>query len=121
VILADSSVWIDHLRSGNAELSAFLQDDRILVHPFVIGELACGNVPNREAVRRDLELLPGALVAHHAEVMHFVNEGKLWGIGIGWIDAHLLASARLSNCSLWTFERALERAAARLGAGHTSP
>jgi hypothetical protein len=89
-----------------------LSEALVLVHPFVVGELACGNLRNRARILSDLEALPCALFATHEEVMRLVEHQKLWGLGIGWIDAHLLASALLSNCQFWTLDRRLVRAAA---------
>jgi predicted nucleic acid-binding protein len=116
--LADASVWIGHFRSVNDEFGALVEDQQIAVHPFVIGEISCGKLRQRERVLRYLELLPAAVVARHNEVLHLVDRQRLWGTGIGWVDAHLLASACLSNCTLWTLDKALQRAAARVGAAY---
>ena len=83
-----------------------------MVHPFVMGELACGNLKNRARILNDLEALPSAVAATQQEVLRLVESRKLWGLGIGWIDAHLVASALLSNCQLWTLDGKLVRAAA---------
>jgi len=114
VILVDTSVWIDHLRTGSPRLSTLLQDGLVLTHPFVIGELACGRLQRRDEVLTLLSVLPGVTVADHGEVLEFVDRQRLHGRGIGWIDAHLLASARLSASSLWTFDRPLHRVAVAL-------
>jgi hypothetical protein len=108
MILVDSSVWIDHLRSGNAALSAALEQGLVLTHPFVVGELACGNIANRREVMALLRNLSVAPVATHAETLVFIEARSLMGRGIGYIDAHLLASAALSDgARLWTKDRRL--------------
>jgi len=108
MILVDSSLWIDHLRSGNAALSAALDAGLVLTHPFVIGELACGNIGNRHEVLDLLGNLSMAPVATDAEVLAFIEARSLMGCGIGYIDAHLLASAALSgDAALWTRDRRL--------------
>jgi predicted nucleic acid-binding protein len=112
--LVDTSVWIDHLRVGNSRLASFLQDALVLTHPFVIGELACGRLENREQVLILLRVLPAAEMAEHNEVLGFAERYRLYGRAIGWIDAHLLASARLSAAALWTLDRPLHRVATSL-------
>ena len=114
MILVDTSVWIDHLRHGNARLSALLEDGLVLLHPFVVGELALGHLRRRTEVLGLLSELPLAKAAEHAEVLEFVQRHGLAGSGIGWVDAHLLASAALSRAALWTLDRRLVRAATRL-------
>jgi predicted nucleic acid-binding protein len=116
--LVDTSVWVDHLRRGDAGLVELLEAGRVLSHRFVIGELACGTLRNRREVLALLRELPDAPPAEHDEVMRLVNERNLAGRGLGWIDAHLLASALLANCRLWTRDRALAAAAADL---HLTP
>jgi predicted nucleic acid-binding protein len=111
MILVDTSVWIEHLRAGQAELAALLNEGVVLTHPFVIGELACGSLRHRARILADLAALPAAVTATDAEVLRFVEEHKLHGLGIGWIDAHLLASALITNCRFWTLDRRLERSA----------
>ena len=96
-------------------LAELLSQGLVLVHPFVVGELACGNLRNRARILTDLGALPCAISATHEEVMRLVEDRKLWGLGIGWIDAHLLASTLLSDCQLWTTDRRLVRAAAAAG------
>ena len=113
--LVDTSVWIDHWRRGNARLVAVLESGRVALHPFVIGELSCGSLPKRATTIRLLEALPQLAVARHTEVMSFVEHERLAASGIGWTDAHLLAAARLSSTPVWTLDRALGRAAKRLG------
>jgi predicted nucleic acid-binding protein len=115
MILADTSVWVSHLRKSERRLAAVLTDGLILVHPFVIGEIACGNLENRSTVLTNLQELPQARTASHGEVLHLVERHRLWGRGIGWIDAHLLASARVTGCRLWTLDRRLDAVARQLG------
>lgn len=115
MILVDTSVWVDHFRFGNAKLDDILDEGLAFTHPFVIGELACGNLRNRSRILTDLQALPIAICADHSEVLNMLDEHRLWGKGIGWIDSHLLASARLSDCRLWTLDGSLDRAAAAVG------
>lgn len=112
MILVDTSVWIAHFRTGGSKLGDLLGQALVMVHPFVMGELACGNLKNRARILNDLEALPSAVAATQQEVLRLVESRKLWGLGIGWIDAHLVASALLSNCQLWTLDGKLVRAAA---------
>lgn len=115
MILVDTSVWVSHLRKSEPRLAALLTDGLVLIHPFVIGEIACGNLRNRNTVLRHLQALPLALTASRSEVLQLVERHRLWGRGIGWIDAHLLASARLTGCRFWTLDRRLDAAARLLG------
>jgi predicted nucleic acid-binding protein len=115
VILVDTSVWIDHLRSGDTVLAGLLDDGQVLSHPFIIGELALGNLRQRDSLLADLRKLPQALAASDAEVLHFIHRDGLFGIGIGYLDAHLLAATRLTQgASLWTRDKRLSAAAERL-------
>ena len=107
MILADSSVWMDHIRTSNVRLQELLLEFRILTHPFVVGEIACGNLRDRDPFLGSLQKLPSVIVAGHKEALRMVNERRLWGQGIGWIDVHLLASALLTGCRLWTLDRRL--------------
>jgi len=116
VILVDTSVWVNHLRKADGRLRQLLIDGQVLVHPFVIGELACGNLRRRTEVLRLLGKRPGAPLAQHEEVVAVRETRRLWGKGIGWIDAHLLASSLISGSQLWTADSRLQTAARRLGA-----
>jgi predicted nucleic acid-binding protein len=114
VILVDTSVWVDHLRVGNRQLQSLLESAEVLVHPFIVGELACGTLRHREEVLTYLQALPEAQAAEHEEVMRVVEHERLYGRGIGWIDAHLLTSARLSDAVFWTLDKRLSRVASAL-------
>ena len=117
MILVDTSVWVEHLRRGDDDLARLLETCQVLVHPFVIGELACGNLSNRDSVLTSLEQLPSAQVATHTEVMAFVTRRQLSGRGVGWIDMHLLASVVLTpGGRLWTHDRKLAGLAAEVTA-----
>jgi predicted nucleic acid-binding protein len=116
VILVDTSVWIDHLRLGEVGLTRLLSTGRVLAHRFVTGELALGSLQNREMVLGCLQDLPQATVATDEEVMRFIAHHALFGIGIGYVDAHLLAAVRLSpGTLLWTRDKRLLAASTRLG------
>jgi predicted nucleic acid-binding protein len=114
LILVDTSVWIDHFKNGVVRLRALLEQGLVLTHPFVVGELACGNLRNRAAIMADLARLPLIRPATHSEVLRLVEERRLWGKGVGWIDAHLLAAALIIQCRLWTHDRRLAVFAQRL-------
>lgn len=117
LILADTSVWINHLRKRNCLFAGFLEECSILMHPCVLGELALGHLRQRSEILRLLEALPVAEAAADEEIRHVIEMKGLWGQGIGWIDAHLLASALLTSaCSLWTFDQSLKKASAAAGA-----
>jgi predicted nucleic acid-binding protein len=112
MILADTSVWIRHFRKGEPALKELLDRRLLLMHTAVRGELACGCLAQRSQTLRYLGALPRAKAATDAEVMQLIEDRKLWGLGIGWIDAHLIASSLLSRCVLWTLDRRLKQAAA---------
>ena len=115
MILVDTSVWVEHLRSGSATLADALGAGRVLAHPFVIGELACGNLQNRREVLDLLGRLPSVPVATHVEALGFLDRRALMGRGIGFIDVHLLASAALAAPTrLWTRDRRLAAVASEL-------
>jgi len=112
VILVDTSVWIAHLRWQLPDLAALLEEERVLTHPFVIGEVACGQIRQRSEILRLLNELPAPVSASHDEVLRMIEDRKLWGKGIGFVDFHLLASAMLGRCQLWTTDRRLSEVAA---------
>lgn len=116
MILVDTSIWIDHLRASDERLVRLLGEGQVLAHPFVIGELALGNLRNRDAVLGALQDLPQAGVATESEVLGFIGAKGLFGLGIGYIDAHLLAAVLLTPGSmLWTRDKRLFAASAQLG------
>jgi predicted nucleic acid-binding protein len=115
MMLVDTSVWIDHLRRSDAELAAMLLEGQVLVHPWVAGELACGNLQDRKLVLGLLQSLPLAPVASAGEVLFFIEQHALMGRGIGYVDVHLLAAARLAGTRLWTRDRRLVVVADELG------
>jgi predicted nucleic acid-binding protein len=115
MILVDTSVWVAHLRAGEPDLAARLEAGEVLSHPFVIGELAMGNLRDRAGLLAALRNLPAAEVATDAEVQAFIDREALHGLGIGYVDAHLLASVRLTrDARLWTLDRRLAEVAMRL-------
>jgi len=122
MILADTSVWVDHLRAGDKALTALLDAGMVLAHPFVIGELALSNLRQREIVLKALADLPHASVAMDAELLHFIERHALSGRGIGYIDAHLLAAVTLTaGAELWSNDKRLHGVAVQLGLALTLP
>ena len=115
MVLVDTSVWVEHLRRGEARLAALLDAGEVLCHPLVVGELACGNLRERARILGLLERLPGVPVATHAEALELVESRRLAGRGLGWVDVHLLASALLGPAALWSLDRPLAAAARQLG------
>jgi predicted nucleic acid-binding protein len=122
VILVDSSVWIDHLRVADEVLSALLAQEQVLTHPFVIGEVALGSLRRRDSVIASLNTLPIATIATDRDVMYLIGQHRLFGRGIGYADAHLLAAARLTpRTQLWTRDRRLVGTASDLGLAFRLP
>ena len=122
MILVDTSVWVEHLRHGDERLTAWLNKREVLGHPFVRGELALGNLQPRAPFLSDLRDLPQAVVASDEEVLRLINRQALFGRGIGYVDAHLLAAALLTAGSrLWTRDRRLAAVAAQLGLAAALP
>ena len=107
MILVDTSVWVEHLRSGTIGLEALLNDGQVVCHPFIIGEIACGNLKNRTEILSLLQDLPMASLADDDEVIQFIEDRKLMGKGLGYIDIHLLMSALLTRIPLWTIDKRL--------------
>jgi predicted nucleic acid-binding protein len=117
VILVDTSVWIDHFRHDDAELRKIITDDRLLCHPFVVGELALGSLRERDAVIAFLAAQREATIATHAEVMTVIDRYSIFSMGIGYTDSHLLTSTLLDRrASLWTRDKRLAAAAQKVGA-----
>lgn len=114
-MLVDTSVWIDHFSGGVPSLASLLTEAVVECHPFVIGELACGRLQRREEILRLLQGLPSVPAATHVEALALVARHGLAGAGIGWIDVHLLTSARLAGTQLWTRDQRLLQAARRVG------
>lgn len=119
MILVDTSVWIDHLRRGEPELIRLLSQSQVLCHPMVVGEIACGNLKSRSVVLALLADLPCASVASEAEVLSFIQAQSLFGLGMGYVDVHLCASAKLNGVQLWTRDKRLREATSRLGLAYT--
>lgn len=120
MILVDTSVWVDHLRKGDKALATLLDAGAVLAHPFVIGELALGNLRPREIVLDALADLPRASVATDVEVLHFIDCHALFGHGVGYVDAHLLAAVRLTaGAALWTKDKRLHGVAVKLALAMT--
>lgn len=115
MILVDTSVWIFHLREHHVKLSGLLNKGEVLCHPFIIGELACGNMKNRSEILSLLSSLPSAISAEHEEVLNFIENNKLMGKGLGYIDFHLAASAFLTGVSMWTLDKKLQKVLKELG------
>jgi predicted nucleic acid-binding protein len=121
VILVDTSIWIDHWRTGDERLMRLLEAGQVLVHPFVVGELSLGNLLHRQQVLTALQDMPQATMATNTEVMGFIDQATLAGSGIGYIDAHLLAAVRLTPGSqLWSRDKRLSAVAVRLGLAYAA-
>ena len=120
MILADTSIWVEHLRKGEAALERLLDAGRILCHPLTVGEIAMGSVKERSMVLGALQKLPEPELARDDEVLRFIGDRRLFGMGIGYIDAHLITSVKLTpGTSLWTRDRGLHQIAAALSLDHT--
>lgn len=107
MILVDTSVWVEHLRRGSPRLAQLLQEGLVLTHPSVTGDLACANLAHRDRFMSYLHELPSASTATDEEVLTLIERYKLWGRGIGWVDTHLLASAKLSGALIWSADERL--------------
>jgi predicted nucleic acid-binding protein len=114
MVLVDTSVWVSHLRSGEPRLGSLLEEGKVVLHPFIVGELACGYLTNRLEILSLLRALPETVLATHDEVIRFIEDQHLMGRGLGYIDVHILAAARLTGVPLWTEDRQLKAAAVRL-------
>jgi len=115
MILVDTSVWINHFRSNERHLEKLLFDGEVLCHNHVIGELACGNIKNREEIISLLQALPMAPQIEFNEYLYFIDRNHLNGKGIGFVDIHLLASAQLGQVKLWTADKRLKAIASGFG------
>lgn len=120
LVVVDSAIWIDHINKGDAELASLLRSKRVRLHPMIVGEVALGSVAKRDVVLRELQELPALGMVSHAEVMAMIEWLKLWSTGIGYVDAHLLASTRqAAGCELWTPDKKLHVQAERLGVAYS--
>jgi hypothetical protein len=111
MVLVDTSVWVSHFRDGNAGLANLLNDGRVVCHPFIIGELACGNLKDRTVILSSLRLLPMGIEAEHDEVLSFIENHRLMGKGLGYVDAQLITSAVLTGVPVWTLDKKLAQVA----------
>jgi len=114
MILVDTSVWSDHFRESEPSLVTLLNEGAVLIHHAIIEELACGNLPRRKETLELLRALPEAPMAEHAEVLEFIGNERLHGTGVGSVDVHMMASARLAGAKIWSKDKALCREAKRL-------
>ena len=115
MVLVDTSVWVEHFRKGEPKLRDLLNQGEVVCHPFVIGELACGHLRSREQILSLLRALPSAALVEPEEILFFIEERKLAGLGLGLIDIYLLASCLISRVKLWTQDKRLKSVAAKLG------
>ena len=111
MVLVDTSVWIDHLRRRSERLAGLLEEGHVVCHPFVVGELACGHLARRAEMLALLQRLPTLGLVSHDEALRFVDAQHLAGSGLGWVDVHLLAAARIAGARLWTADRRLAKVA----------
>jgi predicted nucleic acid-binding protein len=118
MILADTDVWIKHFKDSDDELIAHLNIGFVACHPFIVGELACGNLGNRSEILMLLQALPSAPIVEPTEILEFIENKSLMGRGLGYVDIHLLASAIIANVALWTFDRRLHEVATELGVSY---
>jgi len=119
LVLADTSIWVTHFKHKEQHLIQLLEQGLVACHPFIVGELACGGLSNREEIIQLLEALPAVDVLEHSEIMAFIENRKLMSIGIGYVDTHLLGSSLLSNTPLWTCDKSLVKAAKSLNTNYT--
>jgi predicted nucleic acid-binding protein len=115
MVLVDTSVWVSHLRDGNVGLENLLNDGAVLCHPFIVGELVCGNLKNRHEILAYLQSLPMTILAEDGEVLKFIENHQLMGKGLGYIDVHLIAAAVLTDVPLWTFDKTLDKITKKIG------
>lgn len=118
MVLVDTSVWVSHLREGNSRLTTLLNDGEVMCYPFIIGELACGNLKKRTQILSLLQTLSMSIEAEHEEVLQFIDDKELMGKGPGYVDIHVIASAVLTGVPIWTLDKKLEQVANRLRIGH---
>ncbi len=111
LVLADTPIWITHLREGDQHFIQLLEQGLVACHPFIVGELACGSLKNRKEIIQLLEALPMVDVLDHSEIMEFIESRELMSRGIGYVDTHLLGSSLVSNAPLWTLDKSLKKVA----------
>ena len=115
MVLVDTSVWVSHLRHGNEDLQKLLHGGEVVCHPFIVGELACGNLKNRNEILTYLQSLPMTILTEDEEALRFIEDHQLMGKGLGYIDVHLIASAVLTNVLLWTLDKTLDKFTEKIG------
>jgi predicted nucleic acid-binding protein len=115
MIIADTSVWIDHLRAGDGSMNRLLQSGQVAMHPFVLGEVSLGHLDPRAGILGMLQSLPASEMAENGEVLEFIDRYRLFGTGLGFVDVHLLTATALTFCALWTRDKRLRATAERLG------
>lgn len=115
MVLVDTSVWVSHLRHGNSVLQKLLHEGSVAIHPFIIGELACGNIRNWAEIISLMQSLSMLDVVQHEELLLFIEHNKMMGKGLGLVDVHLIAAAMLAHIPLWTMDKKLKQACSRLG------
>lgn len=108
MVIVDTSIWVDHLRKANQHLEHLLNNAEVACHRYIIGELACGNIRNRNEILSLLQSLPTAPIVDFIEYLNFIEMHDLMGRGVGFVDIHLLASAKLSGLPLWTLDTRLQ-------------
>ena len=111
MVLVDTSVWVSHLRDGNTEMAVLLNNGKVLCHPLIVGELACGNLKDRAVILSFLKLLPMCIEAEHEEVLSFIENNRIMGKGIGYVCAQLVASSVLTGVPIWTLDKKLAQVA----------
>ncbi|MFZ1956545.1 MAG: type II toxin-antitoxin system VapC family toxin [Desulfobacterales bacterium] len=114
MVIVDTSIWVTHLRQGSRQLEKLLYDAEVMCHPFIVGELACGNLKNRTEIISLVQSLPMAPTIEFDEFLFFIDRNHLMGKGVGFVDVHLLASAQLTGMPLWTADKRLKSAADQL-------
>ena len=114
MVIVDTSIWVDHLRTGIKHLEKLLLDAEVACHEFIIGELACGNLKNRDEILVLLQSLPSSPAVDYQEFLYFIDKHRLMGRGIGFVDVHLLASAQIADVPIWTADNRLKAAAKNL-------
>ena len=115
MVLVDTSVWVRHLREGDPELKRLLHEGQVMGHPYIVGELASGNMKNRREILSLMQALPQATPAQHEEILQFIESNHLMGKSLGYIDVHLSASALLTRVPMWSYDKSLNEANEMLG------